>query len=856
MNTLKILSITADGMSDRFVTDTPPRFSFSYAGEMTAAEICVDGCRADASMQIGIPCPAKLKPFTDYTAVLTVRSGTQQDTRSFSFRTGRMEMPWEAKWITDGAYTFTEKKVSPKIMVFRRKITPAKPVARAEILATALGIYELTLNGSKVGRQYFAPGFTSYKHDLQYQTYDVTKQLAAENVLTAEVAGGWAVGSFVFTRANRITAKRQALLLELRITYTDGSSEIIGTDEAWEVTTDGPVKMADLYDGEAYDARISLTGGKTTDTAIGADDLGWHPAVIEPPAFQTKISAEIGLPVVRKEKMEATFLGERNGKLIYDFGQNFAGVVSLKLKGKAGQVVTVLHAEILKEDGDLNIAFLRSAKAMLVYTCRDGEQEYTPRFTYMGFRYISIEGVKQQDVQVTAWAVYSDLHSNGSFACSNDLLNRLNENIRWGARSNFVEIPTDCPQRDERMGWTGDIAVFAPTAVYNFDMTRFLNKWLRDLRSEQFKTGGIPNTVPAQSYGFPTTMPNMAVDFWDDACVLVPWAVYMSTGDLKVLEQAYDSIERYVKACKFWANLIGFGKQRYIWHTPAVFHFGDWIAPDVPKMSQWQGRSKWTATASLCSTSAMLAKISELLGKPDKAAEYRELSRRVADAYQSLLMDENARLKPEFQTGYVLPLYFGMLDESHRKAAAKNLAELVKKNDYCIGTGFPGTPYILFALMDNGYADAAYKMLMNTNCPSWLYEVRVGATTIWERWDGLDENGMCPIGDDGTGGMISYNHYASGAVGDFLYRRVAGIEATSAGYRSFRVRPIPGGGLTWAKGEVMTPYGPATSDWKIENSTFTLTVTVPAGTDCEVILPSGKTETVGQGVHTFHEHTK
>ncbi|MDD6051597.1 MAG: family 78 glycoside hydrolase catalytic domain [Clostridiales bacterium] len=844
MKNLKILSFTADGMAEHFVTDTPPRFSFCYEGNMTGAKLSVAGACTDAMAQIAVPCPlAELKPFTDYTAVLTIENESEQDSASFTFRTGRMDTPWQARWITDGEYIFKEKKVSPQVMTFRKVFETKKAVAHAEILATALGIYELKLNGKKVGHQYFAPGFTSYKHHLQYQRYDVTAMLQAGNTLTAEVAGGWAVGSFVFTRANRITAPRQALLLELRLTYADGSVSCIGTDESWDVTLDGPVKLADLYDGETYDARVDL------------EQANWHRAACETVRIHPAISAQIGLPVVRRERFEAHFMKEVNGRLIYDFGQNFAGIVRLKIRGKAGQKVTVRHAEILKADGDLHTAFLRSAKATLTYICREGEQEYAPRFTYMGFRYISIEGARREELEVCAWAVYSDIRENGSFSCSNALLNRLNENIRWGARSNFVEIPTDCPQRDERMGWTGDIAVFAPTAVFNFDMTRFLEKWLRDLRSEQLPTGGIPNTIPAQGYGFPATMPNMAVDFWDDACILVPWAVYMASGDIHVLEEAYDSMERYVKACKFWANLVGFGKQRYIWHTPSVFHFGDWVAPDVPQMSQWQARSKWTATASLCNTSAMLSRISALLGKQEKAAEYRELSRRVADAYQSLLMDEDGKLKKQqFQTGYVLPLYFGMLDEPRRKAAAAHLAKLVEDNDCCIGTGFPGTPYILFALLDNGYADTAYRMLMNTKSPSWLYEVRVGATTIWERWDGLDENGLCPIGDDGTGGMISYNHYASGAVGDFLYRRVAGLEPISAGYREFRVQPFPGGGLTWAKAEVMTPYGKAASGWEMdENHVFTQTVTVPAGTVCTLIMPSGKTQKLTQGTYTVSE---
>lgn len=843
MDQLTITAFTADGASGLLVTDAAPRFSFSFTGEMTSASLSVDGHTCDASAQVGIACPAPaLKPYTDYTARLTVRNGRETAEKELSFRTGRMDAPWQARWITDGAYTFTEKKVSPRIMVFRRRLEVTKPVACAEIYATALGIYELTLNGSKVGDRYFAPGFTSYKHDLQYQRYDVTEQLQKGGTLVAEVAGGWAVGSFVMTRANRITASRQALLMEVRVTYQDGTVEVIGTDDSWEVALDGPAKMADLYDGETYDASCAL------------DTLNWHKAAIEQVTIQPRISADIGLPVTRNERMTATFMKETNGKLIYDFGQNYAGVVELHVKGKKGQVITVRHAEILKQDGDLNTAFLRSAKATFTYICREGEQTYAPRFTYMGFRYISVEGVKREDVEISAYAVYSALESHGSFACSDALLNRLNENIRWGAKSNFVDIPTDCPQRDERMGWTGDIAVFAPTACFNFDMSRFLNKWMRDVRSEQFRGGGIPNTVPAQGYGFPTTMPNMAVDFWDDACILVPWAVYMNSGDLHVLEESYATMEKYVKACRFWAGLIGFGKQRYIWHTPAVFHFGDWIAPDVPKMGQWQARSKWTATASLCNTSALLARISELLGKMDKAAEYRALSRKVADAYQRLLMDDDGKLKgQEFQTGYVLPLYLGMLDEKHNAAAARHLAELVRRNNHCIGTGFPGTPYILFALADNGYVDDAYQMLQNTRCPSWLYEVRVGATTVWERWDGLDENGLCPIGDDGTGGMISYNHYASGAVGDFLYRRVAGIEATDAGYRTFSVRPVPGGTLTWARGEVGTPFGTIVSEWHRENGRFTLDVTVPAGTVCTVTLPGGKTCTVQPGQHHFDE---
>ena len=510
--------------------------------------------------------------------------------------------------------------------------------------------------------------------------------------------------------------------------------------------------------------------------------------------------------------------------------------------------MTVRHAEILNPDGSLNTTFLRTAKATATYTCRDGEQTYSPRFSYMGFRYAGVKGVDAKDLEIEAVALYSDVEHSGSFRCSNEMLNKLQSNITWGAKSNFVDIPTDCPQRDERMGWTGDIAVFSPTALYNFELSRFLEKWLRDVKAEQLPTGGIPNTVPVQGYGFPATMPEMAVDWWGDACVLVPWALYEATGSLDVLRMMYPTMQKYVKACRFWAG-FGIGKHRYIWHTPSVLHFGDWVAPDVPKMSQWQARSKYTATASLCNTSGTLAKIARILGKTEDAAKYKELSHKVADAYCSVLTDGSGKTKEEFQTAYVLPLYLDMFPENVKAKAAENLVKLVEKNDYKIGTGFPGTPYILFALADNGHADTAYKMLLNTQCPSWLYEVRVGATTVWERWDGLDENGECPIGDDGTDMMISYNHYASGAVGAFLYRRVLGVEPTEAGYRKFKFAPVVGG-ITEAEGTVGTPYGVIKAAWKIADGEMTMTVAVPVGTECTVVLPSGEEKVLGSGEYT------
>lgn len=834
---LDITHFTVEGLSEGCVTDEKrPRFSFALesgrAGAgLKRAVLRVGDWEAETAGQIAIPYGgAPLKPFTVYTARLTAEDDAGETARAeLTFETGRLDTPWTGHWISDPDYHFTEKKVSPRPMTFRKQVQTDKKIASARIYATTMGIYELTVNGQKAGDRYFAPGFTSYKTNLQYQTYDVGDLLTGDDTLQVVVAGGWAVGSFVFTRTNRNAANRQALLLELRLTYEDGSTETIGTDENWQVTEEGPYKMADLYDGEAYDATVR------------PEDIHWRLAARETLRVRPRIMADYGAPVKARERFAPISCKKHpSGALIYDFGQNFAGVVELKLRGKKGQTVTVRHAEILNPDGTLNTQFLRTAKAAAVYTCVDGEQVYSPRLTYMGFRYISVEGIDEKDVQVTGVALYSELEQTGSFSCSNEMLNQLQSNIVWGAKSNLVDIPTDCPQRDERMGWTGDIAVFAPTACYNFDMGRFLNKWMLDVEAEQFPGGGIPNTVPRCGYGFPATMPDMAVDWWDDACVLVPWAEYRARGDVEILRKYYPVMKKYVKACTFWAGLLSTGKNKYIWHTPAVFHFGDWVAPDVPKMSQWQGRSKWTATASLRNTSGLLAQIADILGESGGAARYRELSEKVADAYCSLLTDGNGKLLEEFQTAYVLPLYLDMFPNREvKQKAADNLVKLVEKNGCCIGTGFPGTPYILFALADNGHADTAYKMLLNTKCPSWLYEVKMGATTIWERWDGLDENGVCPIGDDGTDMMISYNHYASGAVGDFLYRRVLGLEAVEPGYKTFAVKPVPGGGLTWARGGVRTPYGQASVEWKIDGGTFAITVQVPVGTACELTLPDG-----------------
>lgn len=846
---INIKTLLIDGCDKNIITDNPnPVISFILYSNDSLDEVknirlslsngwAKDNCDPRQTIYDG----EKLQGHTQYVLTLEV-SDSKGNTisKKLEFSTGRLDIPFLAKWISDSSYEFTKKGFSPKVMTFKKEFNTSKKIKKAYIESTVLGVYKITLNGSKVGDNYLAPGFTSYTSNLQYQTYDVTNDIKENNTLIVDVAGGWCVGSFVFTRVNRHYANRQALLLELHLTYEDNTEEVIKSDESFKVSTNGHYKMADLYDGETFDATVDL------------DKIDFHSASFENVTITPKIVADYSSPIKKIKELKPVYLKSDKGVDYYDFMQNFAGIVTLKIKNaKVGDKIIVHHAEVLNEDGTLNLSLLRTAKATLTYICKEGDQIYVPEFTYMGFRYITIEGISKDNVEVIAYLLSSADKPLGSFECSNPLLNGLNKNIQYSALSNLMDIPTDCPQRDERMGWTGDISIFAPTASYLFYMNRFLRKWLKDVKSEQLKTGGIPNTVPIHGYKFPATMPKMAVDFWGDCVLNVPYAIYQAYGDKDILEEMYDSMKKYVNACKFWANIWGVGKYKYIWHTPSMLHFGDWVSPDVDKMSTWQKRSKYTATASLAHCSYLLSEIAKILNKEDDSKEYHDLYLKVSDAYQSILMKKDGRLKgDEFQTGYVLPLAFDMLDDKTKKLALEHLVELIKKNNYCIGTGFPGTPYILFVLADNGYQDIAYKMLLNNSKPSWLYNVTIGGTTIWEKFDGMNPDGTAKKSTDGTDNMISFNHYASGSVGEFLYTRIAGLRILEAGYKRFEVKPVLGGELTYCKASTITPYGEVKVDWKVEKETFEITVCVPFLTTCHLVLPNGEEKELKAGLYS------
>jgi alpha-L-rhamnosidase len=726
-------------------------------------------------------------------------------------------------------------------MNFQRTFTLLKKVKRAFIHATAMGIYELELNGQKVGEDYFAPGFTSYDHQIQYQTYDITNQLTKVNSILATVAGGWAVGSFNYIRKNKISADRQAFLAEIYIEYVDGTVDTIITDEQWNVSQEGNYNMAEWYDGETYDATVDL------------DTIAWKKADTTTPRKNPVLLSQYGLPVRVQEKMHPiSYTKSPNGEIIYDFGQNFAGVIVAKLKGKKNQKVIFRHAEVLVK-GELFVQSLRTAKATATYICREGEQEYSPRLTYMGFRYVGVRGVDLENIELSAYVLHSDFEEIGNFSCSNEDINQLQSNIRWGGRSNFVDIPTDCPQRDERQGWTGDIAVFASTACYNFDMSRFFDKWLLDMRKEQSKGGGLPMVIPRAGDNWPP----LANSCWGDSCILVPWAEYLARGRKQVLEDQYLTMKKFLKAAKWWASFLATSPtDSYIWRFP--FHFGDWAAPNE-NIKEWLKKGKWVATAYFANSCHIVSKVAEILGYKEDCTYYTALREKIIRAYRHTFTDKKGRLKKEFQTGYVLPLHFGMTKGQETEGMVKNLVRLIEEAGNHLTTGFTGTPYLLFALSDHGELKAAYNLLLQQECPSWLYEVKAGGTTIWERWDALRPDGTVNIdeltgkksGKESQGGMVSFNHYANGAVGDWFYKRILGIEPISGGYKTFQIKPMPGGGLTWAKGSTITPYGKVSVEWEIKNQHFYIDVQVPVSTHCFLIIPNGEKYELDSGKYNF-----
>jgi alpha-L-rhamnosidase len=849
---LKILDLVWDGriapigissaiplLSWKLESDRPDTLQKSYAICVTnGASVHWDSGTIENSESIHIPYGgAELLAHREYCFSVTVTDNYGQiATAESRFFTGKLNDPWQGKWIWTGRQNDKKNSLPPEL--FQKTVAVQEKPVRAVLYASAMGIYEAELNGAKIGDSFFTPGYTHYQSYLQFQTYDVTDLMrAGENDLRIMVANGWYLGTI--GNKNKIYGAHRGLIAELHLWYKDGSHTILATDESWRQTVDTPLRYADFYNGQTIDG-------------TWADELTWRWEPARELAEQfSELKPHFGAFVREDQRLVPVSLHTTNGGMVYDFGQNHAGVLRVVVDAPRGTTITIRHSEILTEDGSLFTKNLRKAKQQLTLVCgKDGVQEFLPRFTFMGFRYVEVKTDRSVKIlEVESIVLTSDAKKTGEFSCSDPLLTRLQQNIQWGQRSNFIEIPTDCPQRDERMGWTGDIAVFASAAAFNRDIGAFMRKWLYDMRLDQRKNGTLPVTVPEIKTYAPTPF-HIPIAIWGDAATMVPWAVYLACGDKQFLSSQYDSMKRYTEAERRAAAACGFGKARYLWNHN-LFQYGDWCAAGE-SVGQWKRKGKYLATAFFANSVDIMRKAAKALGRTGDEQEYAHLLEEIRNAFSELCCRDDGTLKGDFQSNYVCALYFGLISAEKKPAVAKRLVELVRQKDHCVVTGFAGTPYIAFALADNGYLEDAYKLLQNSKCPGWIYTVKAGGTTIWERWDALDENGhIQKMGKQSITDMVSFNHYAYGAVGDFFYRRILGIEPVEAGYKHFVIRPVPGGTLTHAEGSLDTVYGKIESHWKNENSKFVLKVTIPANTHCTIMLPNGEQFEAGGGSYQY-----
>jgi alpha-L-rhamnosidase len=724
---------------------------------------------------------------------------------------------WKANWIRLGQEK--DNLISRPSQYLRKEFSIAKKVKTARVYVSALGLYELRLNGAKVGNDLFTPGWTSYKTRIQYQTYDVTSMLGAKNTIGAILADGWYRGNIGFQGQRSYYGNKSALLTQLEVTYTDGTSEIVATDANWKATT-GPILESDIYNGESYDARLELNGWDQ----IGYADSKWNDAVVYDYTKNTLIAPQ-GVPVQAIEEIKPVkLLKTPKGETVIDMGQNMVGVVRMKVNGNKGDTVIIKFAEVLDKTGNFYTDNLRAAKCTDTYILKGGgEETYQPLFTFHGFRFVMIKGLSTEPVldQITGVVIHSAMAPTGTFTSSDSLINQLQHNIQWGQKGNFVDVPTDCPQRDERLGWTGDAQVFSMTAAFNFDVAAFYTKWMKDFPADQAESGRVPHVIPDVLKG------DGGATAWADASIIVPWTVYLVYGDKRILSEQYKSMKAWVEYMHTRAG------SKNLWTGDP--HFGDWLA-FASNSSSYPGATTekdLIATAYYAYSSKLLSKIAGILGKTEDATFYTNLSEKVKKAFIDEFVTKNGRVVSHTQTGYSLALAFDLLPDNLKKSAAEYLANDVKKMGH-LTSGFVGTPLLCQTLSAIGQDDLAFMLLNRKKYPSWLYPVTQGATTIWERWDGQK-----PDGSFQDVGMNSFNHYAYGAIGEWLYKHVAGLDLDpqNPGYKHILLAPHPGGRLTKASAELKSMYGVIKSSWLLDQASFTYDVTVPANTTATVTLP-------------------
>jgi len=773
-----------------------------------------------------------LKPRTRYYYKVQVWDNRQNECWSevVFWETGLLGETWTAEWITPGL----ETTACP---LMRTTFSISKSVRSARIYVTALGLYELELNGVKVGDALFTPGWTAYNKRLQYQTYDITDFLSSGiNVVGAILGNGWYKGRGWEGKTN-LYGDKLALLCQIHVAYEDGSEDVFGTNENWRVA-EGPILMSEIYHGETYDARLARKGWSRADYT----DADWANALILKYPKDSIIAQE-GVPVKAIETIKPVqIIHTPKGETVLDFGQNMVGWVRFSVEAAAGWKVILKHAEILDKDGNFYVDNLKTAQQTIIYTTKgEGREVYEPRFTFQGFRYVQLveyPGTIQLD-NFEGIVIHSDMEKTGTFACSNELVNQLQKNIVWGQKGNFLDIPTDCPQRDERLGWTGDAQVFARTACFNMDTALFFKKWLGDVKAEQMENGGVPLVIPNV---FSAPVNTFISAGWSDVAVILPWTIYLCFGDVKILSEHYISMKAYVEYIR------GVAEDEVLWNSGP--HFGDWLALDAGDGSYKGATPKeLVATAYYAYVTDILAKSAALLKQEQDEEFYRNLHRKIVEAYQQEFYTPKGRLAAQTQTAHVLSLMFDLVEEQNRQRTIDTLVRYLEENQWHLKTGFLGTPYLCHVLSRNGRADVAYKLLLATDYPSWLYQVTKGATTIWEHWDGVKEDGSFWSAD-----MNSFNHYAYGAVGDWLYREVAGIELDESkpGYKRIVIKPALCTALTWAEAELESMYGLIKSRWKREEAgDVNLAVTIPPNTTAKITLPYAKRGSVTESGQTL-----
>lgn len=728
---------------------------------------------------------------------------------------------WKASWITKKDEQQEEESLPAHY--YRKEFSTTKKISSARVYVTSLGLYQLFINGEKVSKDLFTPGYTSYHKRLQYQSYDVTSLVERNNTIGAIVGDGWYRGYLGWKGARSYYGNQLGLLVQLEVVFSDGSRETIITNDEWKVAY-GPILKSDIYHGETYDARSEMQAW----TSYGYDDNEWESvSLLDHPKDMLVASQGVAVKAI-KEINPIDIVTTPKGETVLDMGQNMVGWVRMKVKGSKGDQVRLRFAEVLDKEGNFYTTNLRSAKAEDVYILQGGEEEvYEPHFTFHGFRYVKIEGYPGELTpnKITGIVIHSNMKSTGDFSCSDTLLNQLQKNIQWGQRGNFLDVPTDCPQRDERVGWTGDAQVFSPTAAFNFDVAAFYTKWLKDLAADQQANGSVPHVIPDMLNGWG------GATGWADAAVIVPWTVYQAYGDERILEDQYASMKAWID---FMQKKAG---DDLLWNNPKDWHWGDWLAfhTDKPDYAGSVTDKDLIATAYFYYSTHLFQQIASILGKTDEASSYQQLAQKIKTAFAQEFITPNGRLVSHTQTAYALAISFDLIPDALLEHSARYFAADVEKFGH-LTTGFLGTPLLCKTLSKIGRDDLAFMLLNRKEFPSWLYPVTQGATTIWERWDTQQPDGTI------IEGMNSFNHYAYGAIGEWLYTHVAGlkIDPQHPGYQHILFNPHPGGGLTAAKAEFLSLYGQVKSSWEIKDEHVLYSIEIPANTRATVMLPEVK----------------